>query len=612
MGRTSRFDSAFRQTPHVSATKRECLIIFSYFILAVLSTYPLLFKLTSHVAYEGTNDAYYCLWSLWWSRTALFDLRTNPLYTTWLFYPVGTSVIFGPTQLHATAILFSPLQLLIPGSAGLIFTYNFVVFASLVVSAYGAYLLSHHVCHHRGAAFIAGIVYAFLPLRIFNIVRLQYFSVHWIPFFMLFFIKLLEEKRTRDAVLAAVFFALILFDHMGYAIHMIFFGVLATVVASLFRFPESDNERKPELFLLLSRLGIFVATTIIVTLPFTAQLAREMASNVRLEQKNAQEVTLSSLVTPHAQSTLYGRFVDAEPELPENPSSLALALSVLAGAKKMPFLRYSVILLFLCASYVILRNYRRAIYWPVIAVFFLLLSLGSRVVVSEDLILNIPTPYSVLRAIIPPLKVARTTMDYLFHFTLAAAVTSSVGLAFLSGVIGKTWKKNVTFCVVGLAVILESLIIPIKVVEPEVTPAYEIIMADSSDCAITELPMADPASLSRQFLYQTYHRKKLLGGLLVRASPETRKTLEHPFVEGMVEPLKHLQMPSASRARILEENRRFIDHTNLKYIVINRLVYRNSPLEYPVSLSDLERFLMSNGYVEVYSDKDETLYMRGG
>ena len=587
--------------------RREIVVIFLYFFITALTTYPLIFKFATHVAHDPPNDAFYCMWCLWWSKTALFDLHTNPLFTNLHFYPYGTSIIFG-TQIHGTGLLASPLQLIFQGLQGLIIEYSIIVFVSLIVSAYGAYLLTAYVCGHRGAAFVAGIIYAFPPVRMFNMVRLQYFSIQWIPLFALFFIKTLREDKKRNPILAAVFFSLIMFDYLGYSLDMVFLGVLTVIFVPLFA-------KKIGLAALSRRLALFVLTATVLTLPYTVMIAKEIRGNPNVYSQATMGITLKCLVSPPSNSTMYNALyntVEDQPDFVQKRNQLeeGFILSILSSTKNQPFIRYSVIALLLYSMYIVLRYRRSTAYWIIIAAFFCLMSFGPRYVLWGAYSLDIPTLYSLLSIIVPPLRMARTTGEHVFHFTLAIAVICSVGLAVLLDGITTGAKRIALTVAVSTVILAESLVIPLDLIEPEVSMAYEMINADQDDFTILELPIDDVMFLSRQFLYQTYHKKKLLNGLSVRVSDETQRIMESPFVSGVNNPAAFLQMPLSSRNKILDENKNFFKLTELKYVIVNGLTYRVFAAEFQISPHDLERYLILNGFKKVFEDKQETVFRR--
>ena len=76
--------------------KRNWIVILAYLILTIGLTWPLVSQFGDHV--PGTTswalDEYTLVWNNWWFRHALFDLGANPFQTNFLFYPIGTSLIF--------------------------------------------------------------------------------------------------------------------------------------------------------------------------------------------------------------------------------------------------------------------------------------------------------------------------------------------------------------------------------------------------------------------------------------------------------------------------------------------------------------------------------------
>ena len=193
--------------------RTDLLVISLYLVLTLVLTYPLVTHLTTHV--PGTNvDEYAFVWNLWWFKHALFDLHTSPLYTQFIFYPLGVSLV-----LYTLTIFNGVLALPLLPLLGLVATSNVILIFSFVISGYGAYLLAyyllsvhnteHGTCHTPQAtadvlrvpcgvslaAFIAGLTYAFTASR-FVYTALGHYdmvSTQWIPFYVLFLLKALQQ-----------------------------------------------------------------------------------------------------------------------------------------------------------------------------------------------------------------------------------------------------------------------------------------------------------------------------------------------------------------------------------------------------------------------------------
>jgi len=114
------------------------LVIALYALLAIVSTWPLVRHLGTHVpgSYTWAFDEYTFLWNTWWLRYSLFDLGQNPLYSTHTFYPLGISLAFYTYNLF-NAIVSLPLQPGLPLAA----TSNLTFLFATVFSGYGTFLL---------------------------------------------------------------------------------------------------------------------------------------------------------------------------------------------------------------------------------------------------------------------------------------------------------------------------------------------------------------------------------------------------------------------------------------------------------------------------------------
>ena len=67
-------------------------------------------------------------------------------------------------------------------TGNIILCYNLLFISSFALSGFGTYLLVRDLTGDRRAAFIAGLVYGFLPYRIASVPHLQVMSSQWMPF----------------------------------------------------------------------------------------------------------------------------------------------------------------------------------------------------------------------------------------------------------------------------------------------------------------------------------------------------------------------------------------------------------------------------------------------
>src|SRR6185369_15419114 len=125
------------------------LVLLAGVASAVVLTHPLIVHPTTTVLDDGTLDCFQFVWNIWWLRTALLDLHTNPFFTRWLYHPDGVSLLFH-TFSASLGLVSIPLQLVLPG--GVVTAHNALVFASPVMLVVLTALLAREVTGDPWAA----------------------------------------------------------------------------------------------------------------------------------------------------------------------------------------------------------------------------------------------------------------------------------------------------------------------------------------------------------------------------------------------------------------------------------------------------------------------------
>ncbi|MSO51836.1 MAG: hypothetical protein EXQ51_05385 [Acidobacteria bacterium] len=123
------------------------------------------------------------MWILSWGAEHLPQLLTGGMSWTqfWdanIFHPA-------PLGLALSEHLFGQVLQILPVywlTGNIILCYNLLFISTFVLAAYGTYLLVYDLTGDRRAAFVAGLVYGFLPYRIASVPHLQVMSSQWMPF----------------------------------------------------------------------------------------------------------------------------------------------------------------------------------------------------------------------------------------------------------------------------------------------------------------------------------------------------------------------------------------------------------------------------------------------
>lgn len=168
---------------------REFLIFIAFCFLTVLMTWPWVLHLRDAVADRG--DPYMISWTLWWDYHQTFH---NPLhlFDANVFYPYRYTLAFSEND-YGVALLLFPLF-----AAGLkpLTVNSIATFLAFAFCGYGAFRVTRTLTGRSGPAWIAGIVFAFIPFRFHLLSHLHYLFAGWIPL-MLESVVLFARKPTR-------------------------------------------------------------------------------------------------------------------------------------------------------------------------------------------------------------------------------------------------------------------------------------------------------------------------------------------------------------------------------------------------------------------------------
>ena len=201
------------------------LILLAYTILSIIFTYPVAFSMNK---IPGGGDAWWFLWDFWSFKKAVLNL-SNPYYTTDIFYPTGVSLAFSDVS-PFNAIISIPLQYLF----GLIATYNIIWILSFILSGIGTYFLVKHLTDDAKAAFISGLIFMFCPYHFAHALgHMNLIAIEWIPFYVLFLVKMTVENKKANAIFASFFLVLTSMSSNYYLLYMVSFTLIYIIYNGL-------------------------------------------------------------------------------------------------------------------------------------------------------------------------------------------------------------------------------------------------------------------------------------------------------------------------------------------------------------------------------------------
>lgn len=167
---------------------REITVFLGFFVLTAIMTWPWILHLRDAVSDKG--DPYLHTYFIWWDYHQTVHDPLN-LFNATIFYPYQNTLAFSEND-YGIAVPFFPLYALGFRPVTVLSLATLVAFA---FSGYGMFRLTRTLTGSNGAAWVAGIVFAFLPYHFQRLPHLPLIFAGWIPL-MLEALVLFARRRT--------------------------------------------------------------------------------------------------------------------------------------------------------------------------------------------------------------------------------------------------------------------------------------------------------------------------------------------------------------------------------------------------------------------------------
>lgn len=180
----------------LSETHRGVVVaVTAYSVLAIVLTWPLAAGLTRDVPGD-LGDPLLNMWILDWMAMGLIGLARGAMDLTdlWnanIFHPEPLALAFSEHLLGETLQIL-PVYL---GTGNLILSYNLLFLSTFVLAGLGMYLLAFELTGRHDAAFVAGLVFAFTPLRFAQLSHIQILGTQWMPLTLYGFRRFIVHGR---------------------------------------------------------------------------------------------------------------------------------------------------------------------------------------------------------------------------------------------------------------------------------------------------------------------------------------------------------------------------------------------------------------------------------
>ncbi len=496
-----------------SFVKRHALwlVLLAYALLSIVMTWPLLPRLSTHVP-GGTNDLWTHRWTFWWIKQSLVEGH-NPFYTRLLFHPQGT-----PLTLHNIAwvniAFWLPLQAVLGGDVA--YSVTFLIVCTL--NGFAMYMLLHEIVDSRPAAFVGGLTYAYWPFLMSQYGHPNMKLVCWVPLALLYLRRTLNERRTKDALLAALFLALIGLTRWQQL-------MMASIAIGLYVMHRGHRDRiwrsgRTMRLLLLSGIVSAALMAPLATPVVRALLRQDDVEEVLFTETTDKQTDVLAYVLPTRYHPLWG------------PAAEKIYDNFFHNKVYVPFLGYTALAV---ALYGALKRWRQARFWLLVAGVYVALALGPVLRINGQLYPQIPMPYRLVADLFL-VRAVRVPNRFNLFLALPMAMLVTFGMAALIQRCAARWMKAVFIVLVSALILREYSLVPYHTEDPHTPKWYGQLAQEPGQFAVLDLPI-DLQTFNKQYMfYQITHRKPLVEGKIARPPREVFAFVDsNPFLSQLHE-----------------------------------------------------------------------------
>jgi len=308
------------------AVARRLIPLALYAALAVVTTWPLALRLNTAVADLG--DPLLNAWILDWDCHALLHAPLS-IFDAPVFYPSKYPLAYSENMI-AVAALVLPFH-----AAGLppIGVYNVAMLLGLTLSAYAGHVLARMMTDSATAAFIAGLLYGFVPYKLGHLAHVQILWSLWPPLLLAALIAYRRAPTWRRASLIGACIVLGAMTNLYFFLFaMLAFGAALLLIAIA--------EKRDANFWL--RLGAAIAIAGVLLIPILrpySVVAKVYEFRRGMGEALGNSATPSDWLIAPYRSLLYGKMTDADRRHNERelfPGLVILALAMWGGFSTRP------------------------------------------------------------------------------------------------------------------------------------------------------------------------------------------------------------------------------------------------------------------------------------
>jgi len=484
------------------------MIFLLYCLLAIFFTYPLIFHLFTHM--QGAGDGFYFMWTLWWFPYSIMTGQ-NPLINNTIFHPAPeVRLIWGTAVNEIPAMVMEPLL-------GPVATYNLLILFSISFAGYTAFLLVRSLTGNTKAAFVSGFIYGFSPFHFVNAFKglLNITAWQYMPLCALAGLRLVKSPNLRNSLFFGLTLSLVA-QSDGY----IFCNFFALFIPVLIVHALLKKGRGLVPWLMAS-FAVFIPLSLPFLLSYVTMARISSHAVMASYDMGIYSQHLLRYFIPYKFHPIWGRFFSWFYPDPFFEASCFTGY--------LPFI--------LAGAALFMKNRETRVFWGVIGISALILSLGPYLHVWNLVtIMGYPVP-------LPYLIFSHIPFFSLLRLPVRFSILLILSLSALSGIALKNVRNSFIFIALFLVIAMEYvLLFPYPLTDAKIPRFYSKLKEDSSVRAILELPCGqdDPdyiLNTNKYMYYQTFHHKPIVSGHTPRVPDGLEDfTRSFPLINALTHP----------------------------------------------------------------------------
>ena len=217
--------------------KREAtLLVLAFACVTAVATFPLVFHLGRALPGD-LGDPLFTSWVLGWDADRLRH-GLSGLWDAPILYPSRNTLALSE-HMTGIAIFVAPV---IWATGNPILAYDIAFFLTFVLAGAGMYLLGRELTGRRDAAFLAGLAFAFAPMRALHLSHLQVLAWGWMPIALWGLHRFFARRSTSALAVFAAAFTIEALSN-GYFLYYLALASAFVVIYELASRPASRADR---------------------------------------------------------------------------------------------------------------------------------------------------------------------------------------------------------------------------------------------------------------------------------------------------------------------------------------------------------------------------------